>query len=181
MEIAVTWIGESPEPDGLLRATATHLQRALGASAAVVPAAGRPSGALDPRRRQHSSTAILRWLQARVEAAGKVVAVTDADLFIPVLTFVYGEAQLGGPAAVVSIARLRDARAAALTASRLAKEAVHEAGHLFGLVHCGEERCAMRRSASVHDVDVKGGLLCAGCRLRLDEARAAGGATEEAT
>ena len=31
---------------------------------------------------------------------GKVLAVTDQDLFIPILTFVFGEAQLNGRAAV---------------------------------------------------------------------------------
>ena len=73
----------------------------------------------------------------------RVLAVTDVDLFIPVLTFVYGEAQLGGRAAVVSTARLSVEPRAPTTpavARRLVKETVHELGHTFGLLHCDAPR-----------------------------------------
>ena len=96
-------------------------------------------------------------------------------MFIPILTFVFGEAQLQGRAAVVSTARLvapgfgsAQARAA-LLAGRLEKEAVHELGHTYGLLHCREPRCAMARSASLKDVDAKGPALCRDCRSRFAE------------
>ena len=68
-----------------------------------------------------------------------MLGVTDRDLFIPILTYVFGEAQLGGRAAVVSTARLvEDVElfGPQLLVERLAKEAVHEVGHAFGLLHC---------------------------------------------
>jgi archaemetzincin len=108
-----------------------------------------------------------------------VLGVTDVDLFIPILTFVFGEAQLGGSAAVVSTARLKEALPVAdprLVIERLAKEAIHELGHAMGLVHCATRDCAMGRSASVRDVDSKRGSLCGSCRAQL-HARHAGGSS----
>ena len=169
----MTWIGAGPEPHALLRAAATHVREAFGARAAVVAGMEPPAGVLDARRGQHSSTAILHWLAPRMASRPRLLAVTDADLFIPVLTFVFGEAQLGGRTAVVSLFRLKDDREAGRTAARLGKEAVHEVGHLYGLVHCLRPGCVMQRSASLHDVDAKGGRLCADCRLRLQAAPAA--------
>jgi predicted Zn-dependent protease len=114
---------------------------------------------------------------SRPEAAAKVLAVTDADLFIPILTFVFGEAQLGGPAAVVSTARLggnagvpQDPRR---VMARLVKECVHELGHTFGLIHCGLPRCAMARSPSLVEVDAKASTLCGDCRVRFTDLRRA--------
>jgi archaemetzincin len=135
-----------------------------------VELAVRPTGTFDPGRRQHSSRAMLGWLDAQLPG-GKVLGVTDVDLFIPVLTFVFGEAQLGGHAAIVSIARLRDPRQAGRVTARLATEAVHEVGHTFGLVHCASASCAMARSAGLAAVDLKTDRLCADCRVRYRELR----------
>ncbi len=101
----------------------------------------------------------------------RLLAVTDVDLFIPVLTFVFGEAQLGRQAAVVSIARLRDAAIPSLVTGRLAKEAVHEIGHTFGLVHCASATCVMARSPGLAAVDRKTDRLCADCRVRYQALR----------
>ena len=69
---------------------------------------GPPGETRDAKRGQHSSTRILRWILTGIpRSPEKVLGITDVDLFIPVLTFVFGEAQVGGSAAVVSTARLR--------------------------------------------------------------------------
>lgn len=138
----------------------------------------RPGDAYDPRRRQFSSGRILQWLGGRLPDDGsKVLAITDVDLFMPVLTFVYGEAQLGGRAAVVSLARLLDGRGlrSPLVVARLAKEAVHELGHTFGLLHCERNPCVMSRSVNLAQVDGKETTLCHDCRIRYREAYSTGG------
>lgn len=172
------WIGERHPGTRALEHVRMHLQRAFGAPAALWEGPERPSEAYDPGRKQWSSTRILAWL-ARSGPPGRVLGVTDVDLFIPILTFVFGEAQLGGRAAVVSTARLLDGavRDERLLLERLAKEAVHELGHALGLVHCALPECAMSRSASVRDVDQKRGALCRDCRSRLDDARRREGET----
>jgi archaemetzincin len=112
---------------------------------------------------------VVQWIARSGPPQGKVLGVTDADLFIPILTFVFGEAQLGGRSAVVSTARLAepglpDER---IVMERLAKESVHEMGHVFGLLHCDVPGCVMGRSSSVRDVDKKRGDLCPTCRERI--------------
>jgi archaemetzincin len=172
--IDIWWIGESPCDLALLGPLRERLSAEFECVVSVGDPGERPAGTLDERRGQHSSREVLRWLAARAAAAGRrVLGVTDVDLFIPILTFVFGEAQLEGRAAVVSCARLRheDPR---VTAARLAREGLHELGHTFGLRHCdgsdGQGRrarpCVMGRSASVRAVDAKGSGLCADCRAR---------------
>jgi archaemetzincin len=64
--------------------------------------------ALDPSRRQYHSTAILARLQAFGANGSRMLGVAAADLYVPVLTFVFGEAQLPGRCAVISAHRLRE-------------------------------------------------------------------------
>ena len=88
------------------------------------------------------------------------------DLFIPVLTFVFGQAQLGGRVGVVSLARLRQefyglpAESRRFSASAPHKEALHETGHLFGLVHCADRACAMSLSTGVRQIDMQAAAFC---------------------
>jgi archaemetzincin len=175
MGISVAWIGEGPEPTALMIATARVVHREFGLPGVRVRIDGRPPPhelTFDPRRGQHSSRAVLSWLGThRPEGSEKLLGVTDVDLFIPVLTFVFGEAQLGGPLAVVSIARLREPASDTLLQGRLLKEAVHELGHTFGLVHCASMSCVMARSPGIGAVDRKEDQLCPDCRIRYRDLR----------
>jgi archaemetzincin len=175
--IYVWWIGEEEVDRELMDHVRLHLARAFGRPAVRWDAPARPRHAFDARRRQHASGVILRWLLEVGPADGKVLGVTDRDLFIPILTYVFGEAQLGGRAALVSTARLVEdveLLGPRLLVERLAKEAVHEVGHAFGLVHCEAERCVMGRSPAVVEVDGKSSELCADCRARLEATQGEG-------
>jgi archaemetzincin len=125
--------------------------------------------ARDERRQQHYSTAILQRLEQVSDSTARVLAVTDCDLYVPVLTFVFGEAQLQGNCAVVSTARLHEEfygmppRQDVLR-DRLLKEAVHELGHTFNLRHCPDWSCVMSSSHGVELLDVKGAEFCRSCR-----------------
>jgi len=182
--ICIWWIGADAPPEGALDDVRGHVERVYGLGARLWHGAERPLKAFDPARGQLSSTRILEWLlEVGPRDVRKLVGVTDMDLFIPVLTFVFGEAQLGGRAAVVSTARLMPEGGTTLNGrllvARLAKEVVHELGHSFGLVHCDETHCVMSRSASLIDVDTKNGGLCHDCWTRYLELRAGAEATHE--
>ena len=128
--------------------------------------------AFDHRRNQYSSIAVLEMMAEICPAdGGKLLAVTGRDLFIPVLTFVYGQAQLDGRLGLVSLARLRQEfyglpHDREILIHRARKEALHETGHLFGLVHCMERSCAMSLSTGVWQIDSKNDAYCAPCAAR---------------
>jgi archaemetzincin len=126
--------------------------------------------ARDETRNQYDSTRILLQMNKRSSAttADKRLAVFPHDLFIPVLTFVFGEAALGGSDAIVSYFRLANERYGLaanydLLLDRLIKESVHELGHLFGLRHCRRDACVMRSSTCVEEIDLKGRWFCSEC------------------
>ncbi|HLK46991.1 MAG TPA: archaemetzincin family Zn-dependent metalloprotease [Bryobacteraceae bacterium] len=130
------------------------------------------SFALDAGRRQYYSTAILQQLERQCDLDARVLGVTSCDLFVPILTFVFGEAQLNGNCATVSLARLREESYGmppreALLRERLLKQAVHELGHTFGLRHCPNWQCVMTSSHAVERVDVKSTEFCAACRKQV--------------
>jgi archaemetzincin len=136
-----------------------------------------PQFALDRFRNQYNSTSLLAAVLERYGThEGKVLGITGHDLFVPVLTYVFGEAQLDGVAAVVSGQRLLESfygerSDPALEHDRLVKETVHELGHTFGLVHCQNMDCVMRTSTAVEEIDVKGVQFCEECGERLREIR----------
>jgi archaemetzincin len=127
------------------------------------------NGAFHAARQQYHSTAILAQLAAlEGDDDVKVLGVTEVDLFIPVLTFVFGEAQLGGRTALISVHRLRQRFYGlpddeALFFGRCEKEALHELGHAFGLVHCRDFECVMHFSNSIEQVDLKSNAFCPAC------------------
>ena len=158
-------------PTGLLDDLAAALARLYRISCRVRADATVDAGfALDTRRNQYHATALLRRIRdLEPDQDVRVIGVTKLDLFVPILTFVFGEAELGGRCAVVSLQRL-DERFYGLPAregllrERLIKEAVHELGHTFGLRHCEDWRCVMTSSHAVDRLDVKSPDYCRECR-----------------
>ncbi|MBZ5728981.1 MAG: archaemetzincin family Zn-dependent metalloprotease [Acidobacteriia bacterium] len=129
--------------------------------------------AYDAGRRQYGSIPVLEMLTRLCPAdALKLLAVGGQDLFIPVLTFVFGHAQLGGRVAVISLARLRQEFYGLepnreIFLERAHKEALHETGHTFGLVHCADRSCAMSLATNVRQIDLKHAAFCAACAAQL--------------
>ncbi|MEK7289661.1 MAG: archaemetzincin family Zn-dependent metalloprotease [Planctomycetota bacterium] len=129
--------------------------------------------AFDPSRVQYNSSLILRQLIMKPPLdAEKILGVLDVDLFIPILTFVFGEAQLKGIGAAVSTHRLHNRfyglpENSEATTDRLLKEAVHELGHTFGLIHCSQPKCVMNSSTYVENIDQKPAELCPLCQKNI--------------
>ena len=135
------------------------------------------SAAFLPARNQYFSAVLLAQLhRIPLAPATRLLAITSLDLCVPVLTFVFGEAQLGGPCAIVSTHRLRDefyglpADSSRLD-ERLLKEAIHEIGHTFGLRHCDNWECCMSSSHSVERIDYKAAEFCTACHGALPPPR----------
>ena len=157
----------------LVRAAATALSDEFRVPATIARETVDAAFARHPERNQFHSTAILEHL-ARLDANPRelIVGVTDLDLYIPILTFVFGEARLGGTIAVVSYHRLTQEFYGlppdpALLRERLIKETIHEAGHTAGLTHCDDYECVMAASHAVEWLDLKGASFCATCRAAM--------------
>lgn len=141
------------------------------AGIALGPSRVDPAVAWNPLRGQYDSSRLLVELKARYD--GEVVGATACDLFIPVLTFVFGEAEMPGRAALFSTHRLREEFYGlpgdpGLLESRALREMRHEMGHLHGLAHCPDWSCVMSSSHSVERVDNKGEGYCRDCTQRLE-------------
>lgn len=133
-----------------------------------------PKNSFNSYRQQYNSSVILDYLQKLFSfpVQTKVLGITNVDLYVPELNFVFGEALLGGNVAVISLKRLfpefygRNPNHE-LFISRAIKEAVHELGHSFGLSHCENKRCVMHFSNSILDTDVKEKHFCTSCKSKL--------------
>lgn len=133
--------------------------------------------AFDASRDQYASRPVIAALLASCPAGvERVLGITGLDLFVPVLTFVFGEAQLEGSVALVSACRLTNdfygipADGERLQ-ERVEKEAVHELGHTYGLVHCLDSLCVMHSSTYVEEIDLKDVEFCAVCAHQLARVR----------
>lgn len=132
--------------------------------------------ALSRQRGQYRSDILLAhigsYVYKKVKNFDKVLGVTEADIFVPGLNFVFGQAECPGRVAIISLYRLRpelygEASDFKLLIDRCLKEAVHELGHTTGLGHCNNSFCVMYFSNSILDTDRKKSLFCKKCQLRI--------------
>ena len=163
--------------DSLLIPLGEKISTSFHREARMTPLPIDPSCAYDSSRKQYNSSLLLaKLIEMKPKDSLRILGVTDLDLFIPILTFVFGEAQLNGPTAVVSIHRLKNEfyglpRNDQLLQERLEKEAVHELGHTFGLRHCPDSECVMHFSNSLQDTDRKRSSFCSRCLELLEKSR----------
>lgn len=124
----------------------------------------------DPARRQYNGNLLLKRLDAVFSSYNtKTMGLFSVDLFIPILTYIFGQAALSGLTGIASLYRLSNERYGmdpddALLLERFTKEVIHELGHTFGLRHCTLPDCVMHASTYVEDIDQKRQNLCVKCR-----------------
>jgi archaemetzincin len=127
----------------------------------------------DPGRRQYNGTMLLKVIENDFATdSGKTLGLFNVDLFIPILTYIFGQAYLNGKAGIASMFRLNNEHYGikmdkSILLDRFRKEVIHELGHTFGLIHCFDSTCVMRSSTYVEDIDQKGHQLCSNCREQL--------------
>jgi archaemetzincin len=169
--IGVVAIGEVPIAAS--RDISSHIQKYLDLPSVVLPPLQHPLYAYDERRRQYNAAAILNAFESiPYHDCDKVIGVLNVDLFIPVFTYVLGEAQEGGKFALASMYRLRSGlkksgQSMAQVLDRLTKVALHEIGHLFEVAHCMNEKCLMHYSSDLRDLDAINLSFCSYCSIYL--------------
>jgi archaemetzincin len=171
MNLQVLTVGKVD--NGLLADLAPDLAAAFQMPCELLRSPLDPEFAFHAERQQYHSSEILARMQGMVERnTWRLLGITSADLYIPILTFVFGEAQVGGPCALVSLHRLTEEfyglpKDRPLLRRRLLKESVHEIGHTLNLTHCSDYQCAMAPSHAVEWIDLKDHLLCDACADRV--------------
>jgi len=160
----------------LLESLSRSLPECLPVRCEILASPLDPAPAYHAERQQFHSSEILQRMQPLATRSWRLLAIAEVDLYIPILTYVFGEAQIAGPCAVVSAFRLRQEFYGLdgdedLLRERLLKECVHELGHTLELRHCQDYRCAMASSHAVEWIDLRGSSLCASCRSRVEAGR----------
>jgi archaemetzincin len=158
----------------LLENLRSDLAKSLRVECEIHPLSLDPAPSYHAERQQSHSSELLQRMRQLVRARDwRLLAITDVDLYIPILKYVFGEAQMGGPCAIVSAFRLRqefyglpqDER---LLQDRLLKESVHELGHTLDLRHCEDYRCAMASSHAVEWIDLRESSWCESCYAKAE-------------
>lgn len=147
-----------------LSVVAANLQAVLGLNTDVAAARPEPDFAFIPQRRQFDAMKIIPPLAGETDGVRLRLGVTELDICTPILTFVFGESQLGGTSAVISLHRLAGA-GREKKYERAAKIAVHEVGHILGLGHCWDIRCLMHFSRNIEQLDQLPLLFCQACEF----------------
>ena len=124
-------------------------------------------------RKQYDANQLLKYIDHEIkDDQSKTLALVNVDLFIPILTYIFGQAYLGGNTAIASLYSLQNElyglkKNEKLLKERLLKEIVHELGHSFGLIHCRTPGCVMQSSTYVEDIDQKEHHFCPQCKNKI--------------
>ena len=121
-------------------------------------------------RRQYNANKLIKFLEEQSDSkALKTMCLCQVDLFIPILTYIFGQAVYKGKTGIASLYRLKNEPYGMksdddLVLDRFRKVVIHELGHTFGLIHCHVPSCVMRSSTYVEDLDQKKIHLCNHCQ-----------------
>lgn len=161
---------------GVVEKIRTELETTFQIPTAILPSVPQiPALSYNIQRKQYHSTRLLADIRKQaLPDSVRILGIVNVDLFVPELNFVFGEADVSGRAAIISLSRLhpefyRMPPNEQLFERRAVKEAVHELGHTFGLGHCSDPRCVMFFSNHIGDTDKKSRDFCVKCKLKIDK------------
>lgn len=158
----------------LLEFVRDSLPKSLHVNCEILPFRLDPAPSYHTERQQFHSSELLERARRLVRSKDwRFLAIANVDLYIPILQYVFGEAQIGGPCALVSTFRLRQEFYGldpddALLRGRLLKESMHELGHTLDLHHCEDYQCAMASSHSVEWIDLRETNWCESCHAKAE-------------
>ena len=159
-------------PDQLAR----DVEAAFGRQVLVVPFTHDILPYFDAARKQYDANRLLKLIHTEYSAGSfKTIGLFQVDLFIPILTYIFGQAQYNGSTGIASVYRLRNEQYGMpgdekLLYERFRKVVIHELGHTFGLIHCHVPVCVMRPGTYVEDIDQKNHWFCNKCSSELETA-----------
>lgn len=137
----------------------------------IEPSVNLDEDYFDKKREQYDAQKILYKLHELKQRSGwhRILGITQEDIFIEGMNYVFGLTSLSGGVCVVSLYRLinSDQRITKLERARITKEIIHEIGHINELQHCRTKYCVMSFSNSISEVDKKNAALCKKCKRIL--------------
>ena len=169
MSNSVTICSVGSVDEGILEHIAKCISIRCGLSCRISLRTENTRYAYNDTRCQYNSKLILkRLLQQSPLDTFRLIGVTTVDLYVPILKFVFGLAQIEGKCSIISLHRLcprfyDQPSNPDLLLARVEKTALHELGHTFGITHCRDRRCVMYSSARIEDTDFKDSEFCTTC------------------
>ncbi len=166
--------GELPAEDvELVRRALTEI---IGMETRLLPRAELPAAAFYPPRRRYRAEKLLDFLDGRLPPDGtRILGLAGVDISTTKGRFadwgLLGLGRIGGASSVISEFRCRMRSPGPANArQRLAKVAVHEAGHTLGLEHCPTRGCLMEDAEGQVATCDREYDFCPRCRGLLDAA-----------
>ena len=162
-------------PQTAIRVIAANIQTMLEVPVEMLAAIVIPEEAFQPNRCQYDAGLVLKYIaEFSFPHHSRILAITDVDLCNPIVTYVFGEAELGLRLAIVSDFRLKSGEdetpvSEGIYYERLAKVALHEIAHTLSLYHCETPKCLMQLSPRLSHLDELDIFFCERCRFVLRE------------
>ncbi|MBT8352572.1 MAG: archaemetzincin family Zn-dependent metalloprotease [Deltaproteobacteria bacterium] len=172
--VGIIPIGEVPQI--VSQTIAAHISGYLDLSAIILPGVKNFTDSFNENRLQYDVAKTLQKLESiNVKGVDKILGILTVDLYVPIFTYVFGEAKQGGKAAVISLYRLgkganEKTQPSSTVLERAAKVALHELGHLYSLFHCTNEHCLMHFSGGLQDLDGSPLYFCRYCSKYFSDA-----------